>query len=54
MSFAKHSELEKDERGIFVPCNVKYGDVKTPMCPHKAYQLFDKNVGFPGLDTARS
>lgn len=52
MSFAEHSQLEKDDLGIFVPCNVRYGDTKQPVCPNKAYQIFG-NVGFSGLETAR-
>ena len=54
MSFKEHAELEKDSHGIYVECNVKYGDIDLPACPFRAYQQFDKNVGFPGFETARS
>lgn len=50
MSFAEHEKLDK-EPGVatYVPCNVKYGDLDHPTCKHKAYQVFDKNVGLLGF-----
>ena len=55
MSFSEHEKLEKDSTGTtFIECNVKYGDPNMPHCPFQAMQVYDKNVGFPGFETARS
>ena len=46
MSFREHEELDYEEGiGTYIPCFIKYGDLKQPRCPHRAYQVFDKNVG---------
>ena len=45
MTFAEHAKLESDTRGIYIPCNAKFGDKDMPNCPYRAYQQFDKNVG---------
>ena len=55
MSFREHELLSNEPTiGSYIECNVKYGDKDQPVCSYRAYQVFDKNVAFPGLESAKS
>jgi hypothetical protein len=41
MSFSEHKVLDRDEKGVYVECNVKYGELNNPRCLEKAYQVFE-------------
>jgi hypothetical protein len=46
LSFTERDDLPKDEGGRqFIPCDVKYGNMKQPVCPFNAYQDYG-SVGF--------
>lgn len=40
MSFKEHNKLDKDEKGYYTECRIKYGELGNPYCKEKAYQVF--------------